>query len=103
MITVYGASDDCIEVEGDIREEFSYQKRGYGQPTGELLAFSDGTILRIEFTDAGVWRISPVARGAGRLDIVQASEGDEGDYSDVANLDGAVWVVQGIGYATARG
>lgn len=100
MITVYGASDDCIEVDGDISEEFSYQGRGYGQATGDLLAFSDGTILRIEFTREGVWRIALVVHGSADLSIEQAPEGDEENYSDRATLSGAVWVVQGVAYAT---
>jgi hypothetical protein len=101
-ITIYGASDDLIEVDGDISEEFPWQKRGYGQPSGDLLAFSDGTILRIEFTDSGVWRITPVVRGAADLTIEQAPEGDEDNYTDKATLSGAVWVVQGINHATVR-
>lgn len=102
-ITVYGASDDLIEVDGDISEEFPYQERGYGQASGDLLAFSDGTVLRIEFTRSGVWRIRPVVRGSADLDIVQAPENDEDNYSDRATLSGAVWVVQGIDYATVKG
>lgn len=98
-ITITGASDDLIEVDGDISEEFPYQKPGYGQPTGDLLAFSDGTILRIEFTRDGVWRITPVVRGAAALTIEQAPEGDDNNYTDRATLDGAVWVVQGMAYA----
>lgn len=106
-ITVYGASDDLIEVDGDISEEFTYQgeDRHPNSGDGDLLAFSDGTILRITFTHSGVWRISPVVRGSAVLDIVQASE-DEDDYrnrTDRATLDGAVWVVHGIDYATVKG
>lgn len=95
-ITVYGASDDTICIDGDISEEFPWTAPGYGQPTGDLLAFSDGTILRIRFDDAGVWRITPVVEGAGRLVIGQATEDQ---YTDRAHLDGATWVVHGIGMA----
>jgi hypothetical protein len=99
-VTVYGASDDLIEVAGDISEEFPWQKRGYGQPPGDLLAFSDGTILRIEFTDAGVWRITPVVSGTAMLFIELAPEGDDSNYTDKATLTGDIsWVVQGIDYA----
>ena len=99
-VTVSGASDDAIVIAGDFAEEFPWQKRGYGQPSGDLLAFSDGTILRIEFTDAGVWRITPVALGAAALFIEQAPENGEDNYSDKATLTGDIsWVVQGIDYA----
>jgi hypothetical protein len=93
VITIYGASDDCIEVDGDISEEFQYQKPGYGQPSGDLLAFSDGTVLRIEFTRSGVWRITPVVHGAAGLTIEQAPENDDSNRPDRATLSGAFWVV----------
>lgn len=94
-ITVYGASDDLIEVEGDITEEFPYRDDN----DDNLLAFSNGTVLRIRFDAAGVWRISPVMVGAGLVDIVQAPEGDEDNYSDRATVTGAAWVGHGIGWA----
>jgi hypothetical protein len=100
-ITIYGARDDLIEVDGDISEEFTYAERGSGN--GDLLAFSDGTILRVEYTRTGVWRITPVAQGSAELHIEQAPEDDDCNYSDHAVLSGAVWVVQGIAHATARG
>lgn len=90
MITVYGASDDLIEVEGDIREEFGYTADEYSRD-GNLLAFSDGTVLRIVFDSP--WRITPVVRGTAALTVDQAD--DEGR-TDRATLDGEiVWVVRG--------
>lgn len=95
-ITVSGASDDLIVVEGDINEEFYYT--GDRPNAGDLLAFSDGTILRIKFdNDRGGWRITPVT-GAGNVAIVQAPEDAEGA-TDKATLKGADWVVHGIGWA----
>lgn len=94
-ITVCGASDDLIEIEGDIREEFPYR----ADNDDNLLAFSDGTILRIRYNAAGVWRISRVAGGP--VDIVQAPEGDDSNYTDRATIRGADWVVHGIGWAKA--
>jgi hypothetical protein len=94
-ITVYGASDDMIEVEGDITEEFDYT--GDTPNSGDLLAFSDGTVLRIRFDDAGVWRIVKVAGGP--VDIAQAPEGDDSNYTDRATIKGADWVVHGIDWA----
>jgi hypothetical protein len=100
MLTVYGASDDLIAVEGDIEEEFPWQKRGYGQASGDLLAFSDGTVLRVEFTRSGVWRIQRLAGDPEALHIEQAPEDDENNCSDRATLDGDIhWVVQGMSWA----
>lgn len=102
-ITVYGASDDIIVVGGDIREEFPWQKPGYGQPSGDILAFSDGTVLRVAFDPdgSGNWRITPLAQGSAKLTIAHtAGEGD----TDRADLDPPIgvtitWVVHGIAWA----
>lgn len=56
-ITVNGASDDLIEIGGAIREEFTLQD----DEGGDLLAFSNGVVLRIRYTDDGVWRIEPLS------------------------------------------
>ena len=97
-ITIYGYSDDLIEVEGDIREEFSYHDHVDDQ--GDLVAFSDGTVLRVLFDESGTWRITPVSRGSAQLTIEQVTE-DSDAYTDRATLDGDIrWVVQGIAILT---
>lgn len=56
---IYGASDDLIELEGQIAEELN--------PNAEepaLLAFSDGTLLEVVYDDDGIWRIKRIAEGA---------------------------------------
>jgi hypothetical protein len=95
-ITVYGASDDLIEVDGDIREEFSH----YGDDAA-LLAFSDGTILRVLYGTDGIWRITPVATGSAQLTHVFGQ--DDREHTDKATLDGDVrWVVYGTAMAVKR-
>jgi hypothetical protein len=99
--TVYGASDDLIEIEGGIYEEFTYRD---DEGTGELVAFGDGTVLRVTYTHDGVWRIAPVARGTATLSIVQAPEGDEHNYSDRATLTGDLrWAVHCTRFVRAKG
>ena len=94
MITVYGASDDLIEVEGDVREEFTYTD----EPA--FLAFSDGTVLSVLYDQRGTWRIAPVITGTAALEIVVAPVDNEDNYSDRATLRGDVtWVVYGTSYA----
>lgn len=90
-ITLTGHSDDLIEIEGDIREEFDAAD---GEP--RVVAFSDGTVLRIHYLD-GVWRITPItALNPAEQRIFQAAENDEDDYSDMAEVDGTIrWVVIG--------
>jgi hypothetical protein len=98
-ITITGGSDDLIEVAGDLNEEFGYANRA----EGDLLAFSDGTILRIFFSRGGVWRINPVHPGTAALAIVAAPEDDEDNYADVAMLTGDIaWVVHGQAHAAAK-
>lgn len=78
-VTLSGASDDLIEVDGAIRAEWSPS-----DADSALVAFSDGTVLRITYTDSGVWRVATVVRGAADLEVVQAPEDDDDNYSDVA-------------------
>lgn len=99
MITVTGASDDLIEIDGDISEEFYANDED-----PNLLAFSDGTILRVDYTPAGVWRIVPVASGSATVRITQAPEDDDRNYTDRADLIGDVWwVAHATDYAKVKG
>jgi hypothetical protein len=104
-ITVYGASDDLIEVDGDITEEFAYTGDEDDYEQGNLLAFSDGTVLRIAHADPGIWRITPVAIGTGRPTIVQAPEDDDANRTDQATFgdDCVTWVVRGDAIAKRGG
>lgn len=98
MITVFGASDDLIEIEGDIDEEFNVLG---DEDDGWLLAFSNGTVLRVKYTK-GVWRITMVTN-IGELSIEQAPEDDEDNYTDVATLNADVkWCVLGSQVALKR-
>lgn len=82
-VRVYGYSDDLIEIEGDIEEEF-YHPVGHA-----LLAFSNGTLLDVEYS-LGFWRIRALA---GDADIHPAQGGS---YSDEAAIDAHIrWVLKG--------
>lgn len=99
-VTIYGAGDDLIKVDGDVDEKFTIAA---APDEGAVLAISEGTVLRITRDGNGVWRINPVVRGSGALSITQAPrEGDAGNYSDHAAIRGLVtWVVLGNSLATA--
>ncbi len=99
---ISGASDDLVELDGAICEEFQVY-----DSDGALLGCSDGTLLRIVYTPQGTWRITPVAAGSAGLHIDQAPEDDEVRYSDIATLTPAagqpiVWVVCGGQMAKAK-
>ena len=88
-ITVYGASDDLIEVEGDVEEEFG----AYDEDAGLLMVCSDGTVLGIIFDKGGCWRITPRSTGWGIFSKVEASGPEGDDYSDRVTIEGdIVWV-----------
>jgi len=103
VITLYGYSDDLIEIDGDISEEFT--PLGEVDPDepgdlGDLVAFSNGVVLRIKYRTC--WRIELVA-GQGLVEIVPCPEDDEESYSDYATITGPVeWVVCGNTFVKAE-
>lgn len=98
-VTVYGASDDLIEVEGDLREEFN----AIDQDEPQYLAFSDGTVLSIQYTDEGLWRVNRRVAGSAVYSKAEATNPD-GDYSDRVTLEGdnLTWAVYGKGLVVCR-
>lgn len=92
-ITVYGASDDLIEITGDITEEWSAYDPVY-------LTMSNGSVWRIAYNDFGIWRITPViVPTTCRYDLVicTSDDGDDDNYSDRLTVEGVTWV----GWTTA--
>lgn len=76
-ITVYGYSDDLVEVEGAITEEFDCVGR-----EGWLL-FSDGTQLEVSYD--GFWNIRRRFEGTSAYERIAATDRDT-DYSDRVTL-----------------
>jgi len=110
-VLIYGASDDLIELDGAVCEEFPYEGNRHDHDTtiGDLIAFSDGTVIRIAFDgdNRGNWRITPIHRGTATLTVTQVADNDEGS-TDRAVLDPGPdgppirWAVHGITYEPAR-
>ena len=94
-VKIYGASDDLIEIEGDMRDELCHSG---DEPV--LLGFSDGTILRVWYDEDGIWRIIRVSGGSATF---THEPGDvEADRVDVAHLEGDIrWCVMGSGVIRA--
>jgi hypothetical protein len=96
---VYGASDDLVEVEGDIDGEVN----SYGtdeRERGVLLVFSDGTLLEAKYgkADSAIWEVKLLAAGSlfDRIEPCLDADGDPN--SDIAHFrDGLKWV-----YAATR-
>lgn len=93
-LKVYGASDDLIEVEGDIREEFT------ASTDASIISVSDGTLLSIFYSDAGVWHIDTLWVGSHLSRIEPAGDSNSDNYSDVALFEGNIdWVAMGEAWA----
>lgn len=100
-VKIYGASDGLIEVVGALNEEFN----AYGadeEPV--LLAFSDGTVLRVTYgeNNEAFWRISWIAFGTAEYEHIPATD-EASDYSDRVTLRGEfAWCVCGKGIVRAK-
>jgi hypothetical protein len=99
MIRIYGASDDLLEIEGDVEEELNPSSDDAEKDGGCVLACSDGTLIGVRYDENGCWRLTPVVMGAAKWSKVEATadEGRRADdtpaYSDVVTLDGEIaWV-----------
>ena len=79
-VKVYGYSDDLIEVEGAVREEFDASGDG-----PYYLAFSDGTMLSVKYDRDGMWRIHQIHHGGAAYEKQEGTNPDD-DYSDVVTL-----------------
>jgi hypothetical protein len=98
-VTIYGASDDLIEIEGDIREEFNHYSNE--DDDARLLGFSDGTLLRVVYDKDGIWRLTRIAAGSARFEKTEGVVED--DTNDVVTLHGDIkWVVFGEEYAAKK-
>ena len=91
---IYGASDDLIEFDGDVRGEVSC----YGtddQKHGVLLICSDGTLLEVKYgkADMAVWGVSLLVPGYLFDRVTPCMDENADPYSDVAYFhDGLKWV-----------
>jgi len=98
-VTIYGSSDDNIEIDGDINEEFSRYDTSIEWPA--LLGFSDGTVLKAYYGEDGIWHINKEISGTCTVSRVLAKDPDGPNYSDVVTLEGQDidWVVFGTAMA----
>lgn len=69
---VTGASDDLIEIGGELEEELN----AYDCLDGTM-AFSDGTLLTVDYSKEGIWRFTPVYKGNLFNKILQGSVNED--------------------------
>ena len=92
-VKVHGYSDDNIEVEGALNEEFGWYPDG--DDDRRYLMFSDGTILECAWDNNGIWRFTRVQEGMAdfQRDINPVTEEETDRYSDIVTLTGYIkWV-----------
>jgi len=93
---IYGASDDLLEIEGDVGEEYGcYGTDDEHVTEGLLVACSDGTVLTVKYGKGGmgVWGIVMHIKGHLFDRIDECNNPDADVYSDVAHFgDGLKWV-----------
>ncbi len=83
-ITIYGSSDDLIEFEGDITEEYCVDEEGY-------LIFDNDVVVKFAYTDDGEWKFQLVSGPAEIVSHIKAGKADcekYNDYSDVLTIKG---------------
>ena len=92
MIKIYGASDDLIEVEGQLSEEFDVDCLAT-----TFVGISDGTLLRISYD--GMWHINVARKPVDTVVKIHRATNEDDDYSDIAEIDNKVgdidWLVVG--------
>ena len=82
---VYGSSDDLIEFDGDLRGEVDGGSADDDCPLGDLVAFSDGTVLAVRYgkpAAGGVWAIDVLVRGSMFARHEVCTDEDADPYSD---------------------
>jgi hypothetical protein len=93
VFTMYGGSDDLIELEGDISDELG------AYDVVRKFFLSDGTSGTIEYTKSGVWEIKILKYGCDniKVDIVHPTEKeieDDTNYTDKATFSGKIeWII----------
>jgi hypothetical protein len=82
-VVVYGASDDLIEIEGDVQGCDEYP-----QADGQFVLVGDGAQvrLRVSYTRAGIWAIAvaPVGEAMPMLPVTLT----DGGYTPRATIEG---------------
>ena len=81
MIEIYGCSDDLIEIEGDINEEFDVYNE-----TPTYLLFSNGMIIKVDYD--GDWTFNIIKQGAPGSCVVKIEPfSQERSYSQTVIID----------------
>ena len=99
---VYGASDDLVEFEGELRGEVGCSCTDDDDCKGVLVVMSDGTLLVVKYGKhgRGIWGISLLHKGKLLDRIDQCDDVDADPYSDVAHFrPGIKWAYSAVSWS----
>lgn len=82
---VTGASDDLIEISGELSEEFNAYDCSDGTMT-----FSDGTMLTVEYDSNGIWRFTSLFKG-NLFEKIESGSVEKDTNDEVYFKDGLRW------------
>lgn len=94
-LKVTGASDDLIEIDGAIREEFNAYSAGREEVT-HYLVVDGGALLSIRYDAEGIWRVAVIDSAGMTVEKVEGSPVEE--TFDVVTLRSEApirWIVLG--------
>jgi hypothetical protein len=81
---IYGCSDDLVVLEGDITDEICCCDKDV------YLAFTDGTMMSVKYSDGGIWKIDIKNAGTPIDRYEPCFDADAEIYSD------QVWMKDGL-------
>lgn len=79
-VTIHGASDDLIEIDGDCGDEHPASRHG------DLIELSNGCGFTIRYESDGFWRIAATHIPPGVEWTHRAGADEDTDYSDVVTV-----------------
>lgn len=85
VVEIYGHSDDCLEVAGDINEEYNCfdEEKMY-------LGFSNGVVLSVNYNDDGQWVFS-VVKNPHNIEVEIKPECDKNDYTQLVIMKDVIF------------
>jgi len=87
MLTITGAGNHLIVIDGDIYDEFETSNCRKGR-----IALSDGALLSVKFDKFGGWRLTPIVKGS-LYDHKEDGTADDGTNDVVYFKRGINWVL----------
>ncbi len=79
---IYGASDDCLEIRGELYEEFGAYECGENEK--EYIACSDGTLLLVVYD--GEWKFQTKRVGS-LFEKIICSVGEDGEHENFGKIN----------------